>query len=444
MSQTLQTPMPTSANDEPEPTIPNDLIQLAVNSSYPHPQMKLALISSNAGTLANAIRQVVAPPIADLRSNSAGTDPQPELKITSLASLNAFTNHPEQGFDLIHYDVPTHKPILQTEIADIANKLVVGGRLTLLFPPSATLATIEEPIHLQQLRKDLNQTNFVNVLLQSPSASQPYAAPSLGSGFIASATLKISNQASVQQTYSAKALDGSCCDGSSCCCSSNTLLTLEDVASVNWQNGYTPADTLNVPTEAAAFSLGCGNPLGLATIHPGETVLDIGSGGGIDAFIAAKRVGEHGKVIGVDMTPAMLQRARKTATDHGYANISFKHGYAHALPVPNSSVDVIISNCVINLAEDKAAVFSEAFRALRPGGRLEVNDMVFGGAVLPAMRRNPQGWSECVSGALPQEEYLNLLRQAGFSNVRSSAGPSHGVSADGLAIFSVQVSATKD
>jgi ubiquinone/menaquinone biosynthesis C-methylase UbiE len=215
------------------------------------------------------------------------------------------------------------------------------------------------------------------------------------------------------------------------------------VGSVTWDGGYTSAEKAEVPAEAADFSLGCGNPLAMATLREGETVLDIGSGGGLDAFIAAKRVGKTGQVIGVDMTPAMLQRARRAAKKGGFENVKFKHGYAEKLPVAAGSVDVIISNCVINLTEDKAAVFREAYRALKPSGRLEVNDMVFGGAILPAARTSAQGWAECISGALPEQEYLDLVKQAGFKGISVRRSTSSGTSA-GVPVYSVQVSARKE
>jgi len=189
--------------------------------------------------------------------------------------------------------------------------------------------------------------------------------------------------------------------------------------------------------------LGCGNPLAMASLQEGETVLDIGSGGGLDAFIAARRVGPTGQVIGVDMTPAMLQRARRTAKKGGFDNVHFKYGHAEKLPVPDGSVDVIISNCVINLTEDKGQVFREAFRVLRTNGRLEVNDVVFGGAILPAARLSTAGWSECISGALPEQEYLDLVKQAGFTQVTVRRSTSAGVS-DGVSVYSVQVSAVKE
>ncbi len=185
-----------------------------------------------------------------------------------------------------------------------------------------------------------------------------------------------------------------------------------------------------------------GNPLAMAALEEGETVLDIGSGGGLDAFIAARRVGKTGQVIGVDMTPAMLERARLAAGKGGFTNVDFRQGYAEKLPVDNGVADVIISNCVINLAEDKAVVFREAYRALKPGGRLEVNDVVFGGAILPVERASAFGWAECISGALPEQEYVDLVKQAGFKDISVRRSTSAGASG-GAPIYSVQVSARK-
>ena len=246
--------------------------------------------------------------------------------------------------------------------------------------------------------------------------------------FVAAGTKRIAARDSVQASYAARALGADCGCDSGCC--TPGAISIDEIGSVNWDGGYSSADKDNVPSEAADFSLGCGNPLAMAGLKEGETVLDIGSGGGLDAFIAAKRVGPTGQVIGVDMTPAMLQRARRAAKRQ-FENVRVKHGYAEKLPVPAETVDVIISNCVINLTEDKAKVFREAFRALKAGGRLEVNDMVFGAAILPADRLSTNGWAECISGALPEQEYLDLVSQAGFSNITirrsTSAGVSSGV-----------------
>lgn len=182
------------------------------------------------------------------------------------------------------------------------------------------------------------------------------------------------------------------------------------------QIGYRREELETLPQEAL-MGLGCGFPVRLADLREGETVVDLGSGGGIDVFLAARGVGASGRVIGVDMTPEMLARARTSADRLGLANVEFRQGLIEALPVPDSSVDVILSNCVINLAPDKSAVFREAFRVLKPGGRLVVSDMVAGEELPREIRENPELWASCIGGALREEEYLNAIRQASFPTV---------------------------
>ena len=170
----------------------------------------------------------------------------------------------------------------------------------------------------------------------------------------------------------------------------------------------------DLPQDIAEFSLGCGNPVGIASIRAGETVLDLGSGGGLDCFLAAKAAGPEGSVIGVDMNPDMLRLARKNAQRAGAHNVEFRLGELEPLPVETGAVDLIISNCVINLAPDKDRVFSEAFRVLKPGGRLCVADMVAESPLPEAMMADPQQWCGCIAGAIPVEDYLAKLTAAGF------------------------------
>jgi ubiquinone/menaquinone biosynthesis C-methylase UbiE len=197
-----------------------------------------------------------------------------------------------------------------------------------------------------------------------------------------------------------------------------------------------------VPPEAEQISFGCGNPLAMAGLKPGEVVLDIGSGGGMDAFLAAGRVAPQGQVIGVDMNEAMLFRARRAARQAGMRNVEFRQGQAEALPVEDGAVDVIISNCVINLCEDKGQVFDEAYRALKAGGRLEVSDVVASGTLPAMMRESAAEWAGCVAGALPEQEYLDLVAQAGFNEITTRRSASAGV-AGGTRVYSVIVSARK-
>lgn len=180
--------------------------------------------------------------------------------------------------------------------------------------------------------------------------------------------------------------------------------------------GYQPSELADLPDEAV-MGLGCGNPVALADLTEGETVLDLGSGGGIDVFLAARRVGATGRVIGVDMTPEMLRRAEDNAARAGLDNVEFRHGLIEDLPVETGTVDVILSNCVINLAPDKAPVFAEAHRVLRPGGRLVVSDIVTDQPLSPTAADDMASWASCVAGALPEAVYLDMLRSAGFEAV---------------------------
>ena len=177
-------------------------------------------------------------------------------------------------------------------------------------------------------------------------------------------------------------------------------------------------DIGGLPEEVTALSLGCGDPVALASLEPGQTVLDLGSGGGIDCFLAAERVGPQGRVIGVDMTPAMIDRARANKEKVGADNVEFRLGEIEHLPVADASVDVIISNCVINLSPDKPQVFDEAYRVLKPGGRLAVSDIVTDRPLPRTIRENLNAWTACVSGALDMQDYLAVIRGAGFVDVQ--------------------------
>ena len=180
----------------------------------------------------------------------------------------------------------------------------------------------------------------------------------------------------------------------------------------------------------------------MASLKPGQVVLDIGSGAGIDAFYAAKRVGASGKVIGLDMTPAMIERARRSAEDAGLGQVEFRLGNAEAMPIDDGTVDVVLSNCVINLCEDKGRVFEEAYRVLRAGGRLSISDMVSDGPFPMSWRSDPARWAGCVNGALPEQEYLDLIRLAGFTDITATRSLSGG-DVEGVQVYSLSVSARK-
>jgi arsenite methyltransferase len=197
-----------------------------------------------------------------------------------------------------------------------------------------------------------------------------------------------------------------CCGPTSCGCGGPITSDL-----------YSDIETADLPADAIAVSLGCGNPTALIDLRPGQTVLDLGSGGGIDVLLSAKRVGPTGKVYGLDMTDEMLALARENQRKAGATNVEFLKGTIEKIPLPDQSVDVIISNCVINLSVDKDAVLREAFRVLKPGGRLAVSDVVIQGDIPTEIRRSLELWVGCVAGALRDEEYVSKLEAAGFADV---------------------------
>ncbi|MGD8857096.1 MAG: arsenite methyltransferase [Chloroflexota bacterium] len=198
------------------------------------------------------------------------------------------------------------------------------------------------------------------------------------------------------------------------CCGPETDVAIDQVAVLYDQ----APDAAQLPAEVTNLSLGCGDPVTLASLQPGQTVLDLGSGGGIDCFLAARRVGASGRVIGVDMTPQMLEKARANQARLGATNVEFRLGEIENLPVADGEVDIIISNCVINLSPDKPRVFREAFRALRPAGRLAVTDIVSDGPLPDRLRRDLSAWAECIGGALDVADYIQAIEQAGFVDVQ--------------------------
>ncbi len=200
---------------------------------------------------------------------------------------------------------------------------------------------------------------------------------------------------------------GGCCGGS-CGGGSGDPIT---------SNLYSATETATLPEEAVLASLGCGNPTALAELNPGEVVLDLGSGGGIDVLLSAQRVGPTGRAYGLDMTDEMLALARANQARAGVTNVEFLKGEIEAVPLPDASVDVIISNCVVNLSGDKRKVIDEAFRVLRPGGRFAVSDVVVRGEIPAEVRSSMELWVGCVAGALPEEEFIRLLAQAGFTDI---------------------------
>ena len=219
-------------------------------------------------------------------------------------------------------------------------------------------------------------------------------------------------QEAVKQKY-AEAAKRAASGGTACCAGSGELSGCDPIT----KDLYTEAEKGALPEKAVAASLGCGNPTALAKLQPGETVLDLGSGGGIDVLLSAKRVGPTGKAYGLDMTDDMLALARENQKKAGVENAAFLKGAIENIPLPENSVDVIISNCVINLSGDKDRVLAEAFRVLKPGGRLAVSDVVVRGSVPADIRKSMELWVGCIAGALGEEEYREKLARAGFASI---------------------------
>ncbi|MCK4782994.1 MAG: arsenite methyltransferase [Desulfobacteraceae bacterium] len=242
----------------------------------------------------------------------------------------------------------------------------------------------------------------------------------------------------VKDRYGVIASKGDSCCPSPCCAA--------DLAQQAKSMGYSEKEIRSLP-EAAVMGLGCGNPTALAELKEGETVLDLGSGGGLDVFLAAQKVGEKGRVIGVDMTTEMVEKAEENARKGNYKNVEFRLGEIETLPVEDNSIDVIISNCVINLTPDKLATFKETFRVLKPNGRILISDLVTKGKIPEDVRQSFDAWAGCIAGAMEKQEYLNTITKAGFRDVAVIAEHTYSEpkTDDRLAgkIISVQVKAYK-
>ena len=218
----------------------------------------------------------------------------------------------------------------------------------------------------------------------------------------------------VREGYAKIAKQGSpCCAPANSCCGSTDLA--QDISK---KIGYTEEELKAVP-DGADLGLGCGNPVALASLREGEIVLDLGSGAGLDSFLAANKVGKKGRVIGVDMTPEMIEKARENAKQASYRNVEFRLGEIENLPVADNYVDVVISNCVINLVPDKRRVFMEAYRVLKPGGRLMISDIVLLRELSDVIKNSIEAYIGCLSGAIMRDEYMGAIRAAGFQEVRT-------------------------
>lgn len=444
----------------------------ALGKAYLRPEMSVLDMGAGTGFMSAGLAPRVARVIA--------VDGSPAMLEAARKNLGGFSNvefHlaessaiplPDGSVDAAFANMYLHHcPDPQAAIREMVRVLKPGGRLVITdldTHPHAWLkeemADVWQGFERAAVRAWFKDADLVNVLVDCTD-QDCCAEPSKCGGesarisiFVAAGSRRLKMRDAVQTAYSARAeMETGCCGGeaqtSDCCSGSSNTAALccnpeqyVPTQSVQFSTGYSITDLAEAPAEAGAIALGCGNPTAFANLRPGETVLDIGSGGGLDTFLAARKVGNSGRVIGVDMTKAMLKRARLAAKRAGILNVEFKLGQAEALPVEDNSVDVVISNCVINLCEDKAAVFREAFRVLRPGGRLEISDMVTSGAVSAESRQQAGEWADCVSGALPEQEYLDLVADAGFEEVLSRCSASSG-QVDGVDVYSASVSARK-
>jgi arsenite methyltransferase len=454
----------------------------AIARAYLRPEMVVADVGSGTGFVAAGLAPLVAKIYA-----VDGSAAMLEAGRENLAGFSNVEQRLADGATLPFEDATLdavfanmylhHCPDPQAAIKEMVRVLKPGGRLVITDMDRHEHEWLREEmadVWLGFERKAvhgwLREAGLVNVIVDSTQETcSSKSQSSQGEGllretmadisiFVGTGSRRVSGaSAAVQENYGALAVNGGCCGStttqssccssseSSCCSPAQNAMELTEVGQgdvVLWDTGYTAEQISLVPAEAAALSLGCGNPTAMASLKPGEAVLDIGSGAGIDAFYAAKRVGKQGRVIGLDMTPAMIERARKSAEESGLKQVEFRLGYAEEMPVEDGIVDVILSNCVVNLVEDKGKVFEEAHRVLKSGGRLSISDMVTAGPLPMSLRSDPEMWAGCINGALPEQEYLDLVRQAGFVDVVGKRSLSGG-ELEGVEVYSLAVSARK-
>lgn len=433
--------------------------QAAIARAYLRPDMAVADIGSGTGFIAAGL--------APLVHTVHVLDGSPEMLETARRNLAGFSNviyHqadgaalplPDASLDAVFANMYLHHcPDPLAAIREMARLLRPGGRLVITDMDTHSfewmrLDMADEWLGFdrQQMHAWFEQADLVNRIVASTEQNCCAAAPAPAGQaveteplrdaqitiFVAVGTRPQRGASAAVQSHYADIAEGNICgcgapaqadqtssvqtgsSSTSCCSPQEGLVSLDELIVTT----YNPADLANIPPEAADISLGCGNPLALANLQPGQAVLDIGSGGGIDAFLAAQKVGSGGRVIGVDMTPEMLAKARRSARNAGYANVEFRQGQADSLPLEAETIDLVISNCVINLVEDKGRAFGEAYRVLKPGGRLSISDIVANGSFPYDMAANSAGWASCITGALPEKEYIDLVAQAGFKEIKT-------------------------
>jgi arsenite methyltransferase len=438
----------------------------AISRAYLRPEMVVADIGAGTGFMTAGLAPIVARVhVVD------GSAPMLDVARKNLSGFKNIDFHLSEGHLIPMVDASVdvvfanmylhHCPDPLAAIKEMVRIIKPGGRVVITDLDSHTYTWMKEEMadewmgfDRDQIRAWFKEVDLVNVLVDctgesccAKSENETLAGAAEGNAkisvFVATGSKRIEMQNAVKETYGNLAKSGQ-----SCGCSTDTQPSscgCGDPAPQStgiYSKYYKQAEKGTVPQDAADFSLGCGNPIAMANLKEGETVVDIGSGGGLDSFLAAQKVGAAGKVIGVDMTPAMIERATAAALKANITNVEFRPGRAEALPVDDNSVDVILSNCVINLCEDKAIVFQEAFRVLKSSGRLEISDIVTDNPLPASARKVKEDWAACMAGSLPEKEYLDLLSQAGFQNIKTQRSTPYG-NLDSVSVYSLRVSATK-
>ncbi len=437
----------------------------AVAKAYLRPEMAVADVGAGTGFMAAGLAPLVSK-VHVLDGSAAMLD-------VARRNLSQFSNvefHeadgqtlslPDASVDAVFANMYLHHcPDPLAAIREMARVLKPGGRLVITDADAHNHEWMREEMadvwlgfDRAQIRAWFREAGLVNVLIDCTgesccAESKNTAVTDVSdrqakiSIFVATGSTRVmGTREEVQAHYGEHAESG-------CSCSDATQASADSCCSSPAQEpnalqiGYSAEELAQIPADAANLSLGCGNPAGMASLRPGQVVLDIGSGGGIDAFYAAKRVGPKGRVIGLDMTPQMIERARQSAAEAGLNQVEFRLGNAQAMPIEDGTVDVILSNCVINLAEDKGKVFEEAYRVMKDGGRLSISDVVTDTALPMSLRGDARRWGDCVHGALPEREYLDLIAQAGFTDIKATPSGIGG-EIEGVRAYSLSVAARK-